>query len=144
MAPPATKRRKLSHSSHESSSDGDDSFPSFSSEEHSSSGVQSQDVPSDSGTEDIELDENESDNGSSGSGSGTEIDVEEHNRKEVLAPEKHKVPTKSVERRQNGYASGTTYTGEIFKSNLFKLQVMSFLGKSDHGVATKVLLSKML
>ncbi|KAE9975391.1 hypothetical protein BLS_002620 [Venturia inaequalis] len=125
MAPPATKRRKLSHSSAESDSDND-SFASFSSEDQPNGRPESNDAPEDSGEEEIVgLEDDSEDNGIEGA--GEEMELDEGFSEEENALGKPKASKTKAAPRKMGDANGTAYNGEAFKSNLFKLQVDELL-----------------
>lgn len=125
MAPPATKRRKLSHSSVDSDSDND-SFASFSSEDHPNGQAESNDAPEDSGEEVVEgLEDDSEDNGLKGAGEELGLD-EELSEEESISNGSKAFKSKAVPRKM-GNGNGTAYNGEVFKSNLFKLQVDELL-----------------
>jgi U3 small nucleolar RNA-associated protein 22 len=124
MAPPATKRRKLSHSS-DDSADDNESFASFSSDDLPDGDTQSNEPPSDSGE----------DNGSEPG--GEEMDVLVESTEEEKASDKSIVTKKRVAPRKMGDSNGTIYNGEVFRSNLFKLQVDELLDQVRPGHTRK-------
>lgn len=128
MAPPASKRRKLSHSSDNSQSDND-SFASFSDEEPLISNHDSNHAPSHSGHVELggpDEEEEEEDHNGSDTG-GEEMEVEDDSSDQEEASVHPSVTKAKVAPRKVGNTNGTTYNGEVFKSNLFKLQVDELL-----------------
>jgi U3 small nucleolar RNA-associated protein 22 len=135
MASPATKRRKLSHSSEDSANDNN-SFASFSSHDPSNGGSQSNEVPSDSGDVEFEgLDNESGDNGSECA--GEQMHVEGGSSEEEDEPNKPIVTETRIAPRKVGDLNGTIYNGEVFKSNLFKLQVEELLNQVRPGHTKK-------
>lgn len=126
MAPPATKRRKLSHSSAESDSDND-SFASFPSEDQPNGQSESNDAPEDSGHEEIEGSEDDNEDGGLEDAGEGDMDVDDESSEEEDASDKPKLSKSKAAPRKTGNGNGTTYNGEVFKSNLFKLQVDELL-----------------
>ncbi|KAF2399987.1 Nrap protein [Trichodelitschia bisporula] len=132
MAPPAIKRRKLSHTP----SDGDTSDGSeqsgFPSEEEHDSADDLEGVSDDSGMEDASSNDEDEE---------MEEDIESEPvspiAKEKLAvkpaakvPEKQKATAEKPKPRHtqpSDALTGTGYTGEVFRSNMFKLQVDELL-----------------
>lgn len=135
MASPATKRRKLSHSSEDSANDND-SFASFSSDDPSNGDSESNEVPWDSGDMELEgLDNEDEDNGSECA--GEQMHVEGESSEEEKAPNKPIVTETRTAPRKVGDLNGTIYNGEVFKSNLFKLQVEELLNQVRPGHTKK-------
>lgn len=125
MAPPAPKRRKLSHSSQESDGDND-SFASFPSADQPNGQPNSNDAPEDSGHEELEgLDDESEDNGSEDA--GEEMEPDGKSIEGEKASDKPKTSKIKAAPRKMGDGNGTAYNGEVFKSNLFKLQVDELL-----------------
>ncbi|TID14231.1 Nrap protein [Venturia nashicola] len=121
MSPPATKRRKLSHSSSDSDSDND-SFASFSSEDPPNGQPKSNDAPGE------EMEALEADGDDNGSGnSGEEMDTQAELSVDKTASHEQRVSKSKAAPRKMGDGNGTAYNAEVFKSNLFKLQVDELL-----------------
>ncbi|QDS71339.1 hypothetical protein FKW77_002204 [Venturia effusa] len=128
MAAPASKRRKLSHSSEDSHSDSA-SFASFSSEDRSNGQFNSHDAPEDSVREEVEgLDDGNELIGSGNAGEEMEADGESSEEEKIA--DKSKTTKGKAATRKAGQGNGTAYNGEIFKSNLFKLQVDELLDQT--------------
>ncbi|OJD34643.1 pre-rrna processing protein utp22 [Diplodia corticola] len=123
MAPPAVKRRKLSHDSDEESSDGaidprladiDDA----SSDDDDYSDASGVDVGMDSVSHDDD-DDDEEEEGPAG---------KSHPLVSNRQPQKpHKEPRKGPHRDRDMAELTGAYTGEVYKSNMFKLQVDELL-----------------
>ncbi|KAJ9666502.1 U3 snoRNP protein [Coniosporium apollinis] len=138
MAPPALKRRKLSHSLNED--DGSLAQPPSA---DTSGTSDDEDIPSDASNadlgsvatssqadEDEEMVEDDADGHDEEEGSAEEEDDLEDEEQSKPAPQKvgKAKPSNGHQhtQRANGF-QGEGYTGEVYKSNLFKLQVDELL-----------------
>jgi U3 small nucleolar RNA-associated protein 22 len=120
MAPPATKRRKLSHSG---SSDEDDSIISGSDD---LAGHGSEELDNSSGDEDVI--EEHGHHGEEDTLGSEDEEVEPAEEDAPVAAKKRKLENGHKMRNGiNDIPQDGVYTGEIYKSNLFKLQVDELL-----------------
>jgi U3 small nucleolar RNA-associated protein 22 len=120
MRPPAAKRRKLSTSEDESE---DGSFASFGEEKDVANGDIHEE---ENGLE--EVDDEEMEDGVSGSEDDAEDERTTEDERVVAAPQPKKTPKAHPERRTTETLDGATaMTGEVYKSNMFKLQVDDLL-----------------
>jgi U3 small nucleolar RNA-associated protein 22 len=133
MAPPATKRRKLSHVSDESADDSD-SFASFSSDEPPNRKLQSNEQDIQLADEDIESEDNGSELEEE---KEEEMDVDGESSEEEEVVEKPAVTKAKATPRKAGDSNDTIYNGDVFKSNLFKLQVDELLDQVRPGHTRK-------
>ncbi|EOD48163.1 putative pre-rrna processing protein utp22 protein [Neofusicoccum parvum UCRNP2] len=135
MAPPAVKRRKLSHDSDEDSSDGAadsrlaaaDDVPS---DDDDQSDVSGADVDMDGASQDESGDEEEGhevDDGDSESGGEDATRKAQSKAPKKAAQKAQKDPRKGSLRDRDMAELTGAYTGEVYKSNMFKLQVDGLL-----------------
>lgn len=142
MAPPAVKRRKLSHDSDEHSSDGaiDSRFAAkdtASSDDDDQSDVSAADVDMDAVSHDEDEDGSEQEDDDESEGG------EETSARQAQAKSSEKKKTQNSQKevrrgplRDRDMAELTgAYTGEVYKSNMFKLQVDELLDqiRPKHG-----------
>ncbi|KAF2085327.1 Nrap protein [Saccharata proteae CBS 121410] len=129
MAPPAVKRRKLSHdSSQESSDDEQQSLasngqPEATSDDAGDTGPDSDIEMEGAGGQSSLAEEDGSDNEDESHG-----DIAQENGKNGLTGAQ-KETQRRAQRNRSTVAEGGVYTGEIYKSNLFKLQVDDILAQ---------------
>ncbi|KAF9638271.1 putative pre-rrna processing protein utp22 protein [Lasiodiplodia theobromae] len=135
MAPPAVKRRKLSHDSDEESSDGATDPRLAASDDASSDDDEQSDAPG----ADVDMDgESQEENDDEEEDSGDDSEESDESMEEAVAgksqprtskePKKsHKEPRKGPLRDRDMAELTGAYTGEVYKSNIFKLQVDELL-----------------
>lgn len=142
MAPPAVKRRKLSHDSDEHSSDGAIG-PRFAAKDTASS---DDDDQSDVSAADVDMDavsHDEDEDGSEQEDDDESEGGEETSARQAQAKSSEKKKTQNSQKevrrgplRDRDMAELTgAYTGEVYKSNMFKLQVDELLDqiRPKHG-----------
>lgn len=132
MAPPAVKRRKLSHDSDEESNDGATDPRLATSDDASSDDDEQSDAPG----ADVDMDgesQEENDDEEEDSGDDSDESVEEavagksQPRTSKEPKKSHKEPRKGPLRDRDMAELTGAYTGEVYKSNIFKLQVDELL-----------------
>lgn len=135
MAPPAVKRRKLSHDSDAESSDGGVEVGAVG----SGSDVESDDGDSGSAVSDEDVDmgdvaqEEESEDGEDEE--EVQSQAKAQNGKSQEKPQKSKTEPRKPKRDVDMAEMTGAYTGEVYKSNMFKLQVDELLAqvRPKHG-----------
>jgi U3 small nucleolar RNA-associated protein 22 len=132
MSTPSSKRRKISHDDH-GSRDSEDSFASFDESGDSLGGNRDDNLDYNDAHE---IDGEESYSASSIEGEGDSHDEDENTenavRQQKRAGGAEKPPKRKMNRHESAFRSqdglqGTAYTAEVYKSNVFKLQVDDLL-----------------